>query len=428
MSSADSAAISRSAAATPTVAAQVKSESSQIRLLKLVTLFGFGGTERQVMNLAKMLDRSRFELRFGCLKRWGHFLDEIDQHQIPLSEYSIDSLYNAGTVRQQLRLAGDLRRQRTQIVHSYNFYANVFAIPAAKLAGVPVTIASIRDAGIYLTLAQKRVQRFVVGFADCILVNAESIRQWLVEQKCNPEKIRVIRNGIDLSRFTLKKNDTALHQELGLPADAPLVMMLSRLNPQKGVEYFLEAAAVVARHCPAAHFVIVGDGYVRRDGVIQSDTTYQQVLQQSVLRLGLGGRVSFTGFRPDVPEVLSEAAVSVLPSLSEGLSNTLLESMAAGVPVVATKVGGNPEVIQDGIGGYLVPPRDSSALAEAICAILKNRDLARNLGREARQRVVERFSLERMVRETQDLYVQLLERKRRGYSASQVNRRNHHGK
>lgn len=399
-------------------------QPSQIRLLKFVTVFGFGGTERQIVNLSRMIDRSRFDLRLGCLRRRGEFLAEIEENQIPVSEYKIKSFYNAGTLRQQMRLAGDIRRQRIQIVHSYNFYANTFTIPAAWLAGTPVTVASIRDLGIYLTPVQKRVQKFLCRWVDCILVNAEAIRRWLVEEGYPPDKITVIRNGIDLSRFASKNGGGNLHRELGLPGRAPLVVMLSRLNPQKGIEYFLEAAASVSRRCPKARFLVVGDAFVRRNGVVERDVAYQRELRRSATRLGLGQRVVFTGFRPDVPELLSGAAVSVLPSVSEGLSNTLLESMAAAVPVVATRVGGNPEVIEDGKGGVLVPPRDPRALAEAICAILKNRSLARSLGEEGRRRVAERFSLDRMVRETQDLYVGLLEKKTKGRrpAASQITR------
>ena len=416
MSVADRASLIRTS--TPAAVSALHAEgvggASQIKLLKLVSLFGFGGTERQVVNLAQMIDRSRFELRLACLDRWGHFLEEIEQHRIPVSEYRINSLYKPGTVRQQLRFAADIRRYRIQIVHSYNFYANTFTLPTAKLAGVPVIIASIRDTGVYLSPAQKRVQRIVCRFADCILVNAEAIRRWLIEEGYQSAKIAVIRNGIDLSRFARKQDGTRLRLELGLPRRAPVVVMLSRLNPQKGIDYFLEAAAYVRERCPKAHFLVVGDRFILQDGVRQRDVAYQQELERRAARLGLGRCMVFTGFRADVPELLAEAAVSVLPSLSEGLSNTLLESMAAGVPVVATTVGGNTELIEDGVNGLLVPPRDPAALAEAICAILNDRDLARRLGQEARQRVVERFSLERMVSETQDLYVQLLERKTNG--------------
>lgn len=408
--------------------ATVAMESAPIRLLKLIALFGCGGTERQIVNLTRELDRTRFELRFACLKRWGHFLEEIEQRQkIPVAEYPVNSFYNPDTFRQQLRFAADIRQHRTQIVHSYNFYANTFAVPAAKLAGAPVIIASIRDAGVYLTPGQKRMQRLVCRLADCVLVNAEAIQRWLVDQGYRPEKIRVIRNGIDLSRFTGKRDGTALRREWGLPPQAPLVVMLARLNPQKGFEYFLEAAAIVARRCPTARFIIVGEGHlVHPGGVVKLDDVYEQELKRLADRLGLGERLVFAGFRSDVPALLAEAAVSVLPSLSEGLSNTLLESMAAGVPVIATRVGGNPEIVAHGQTGLLVPVRDAGALAEAIGTLLCNPDLARHLGQAGQQWVTEHCSLARMVRDTEALYVELLEKKlcgnRRG-SVDSANRK-----
>lgn len=385
--------------------------ASPVRLLKLIAVFGCGGTERQVVNLARMINRSRFDLRFACLKRWGHFLKEIEERRFPVGEYPIDRLYGFGTLRQQARLARDMRRDGIRIFHSYNFYGNVFGIPAARIAGVPVTIASIRDRGVYLTAAQKQVQKQFCRLADCVLVNADSIREWLLDEGYRPQTIAVIRNGIDLSRFERKAGGTRLRRELGVPAAAPLVVMLSRLNPQKGIEYFLEAAGEVSRRCPQARFLVVGDAFVGRNGQVLRDTAYLEQLKHHAMRLGLGGRVIFTGFRDDVPDLLSEAAVSVLPSLSEGLSNSLLESMAAGVPVVATRVGGNPEVVDDGMTGFLVPARDAGALAGATARILQDRALARRLGAEARRQATIGFSLDRMVRDTQDLYLRLLEQK-----------------
>jgi glycosyltransferase involved in cell wall biosynthesis len=398
--------------------------TSQIKLLKFVALFGFGGTERQFVNLARTIDRSRFDLRFACLARWGHFLEEIEQQRIPVAEYHIDSLRNLTALKQQWKLAGDIRRNGIEIIHAYNFYANVFAVPAAKLAGAPVVIASIRDMGACLTPAQRRVQKFVAGLADCILVNADAIRQRLIAHGYPGGKMSVIRNGIDLSRYVPGKSGTGLRREFGLPSRAPLVVMLSRLNPQKGVDDFLNAAARVREQFPRARFLVVGEKFIQQDGVRQRDVAYRQELARRAAGLGLGGRIAFTGFRSDVPAVLSEAAVSVLPSLSEGLSNTLLESMAAGVPVVATRVGGNPEVIEDGVSGILVSPRDPAALAQAVCAILQDRDLARRLACSARQRVVEHFALKRMARETEDLYVELLERKANGRRRMNRNSRN----
>lgn len=385
---------------------------ARVRLLKFITLFGFGGTEKQVAALARLLDRSRFDLSFACMKRWGYFLPEIEERSV-VSEYPVRSFYRPSTLRQQLRFARRLRTEATQIVHSYNFYANVFAVPAARWAGVPCVIASIRDMGIYLTPLQQQVHRLVCGLADCVVVNAQAISDWLVEQGYRADKISVIPNGLDMSRFRQRGVDSGLRRELGLPPRAQLVMMLSRLNPQKGVEYFLQAAALVRDRCPDAYFLVVGEAHRRRKGLYERDTEYREELSRLALRLGIGSRVRFTGFRADVPELLSQAAVSVLPSLSEGLSNTLLESMAAGVPVVATRVGGTPEAVEHGEHALLVPPRDASALADAIAAMLLDHRLAERIGRQARARAEREYSLDAMVRRNENLYLGLLEHKSR---------------
>ncbi len=387
-------------------------QGERVRLLKLLTVFGMGGTERQAVALGRALDPSRFELHVGCLRRWGHLLEEIETLGVPLAEYRIDRLYGPRALRQQVRLARDLRRNGIQVMHTYNFYPTIFAVPVARLIGVPVIVVSIRDTGVYLSPWQRRAQRAVCRLADRILVNAEAVRQWLVADSYDPGKITVIRNGIDLSRFASSNGAGHVRRELGLPAGAPIVAVLSRLNPLKGLEDFLEAAVLVAGRVPHARFLIVGDGHLVRDGAVVADLDYRQTLEGHARRLGLGEHVVFTGLRLDVPEVLSEVAVSVLPSLSEGLSNVLLESMAAGVPVVATRVGGNPEVVEEGRTGLLVPPRDSAALAGAICQVLEDAGTAARFGRAGRQRVAEQFSLERMVSETERVYLGLRDGKK----------------
>jgi glycosyltransferase involved in cell wall biosynthesis len=184
---------------------------------------------------------------------------------------------------------------------------------------------------------------------------------------------------------------------LALPLSSPLVVVFSRLNQMKGIQYFLDAAIILARRFPHVRFLVVGDGESRKE------------LEEYAGRLGLAQRTVFTGFRSDVPELLSEAAVSVLPSLSEGLSNSLLESMASGVPVVATRVGGNPEVIEHEVTGLLVPLLDSAALAAAIGRVLEDKDLAARFAHAGIRRVAELFSMERSVRETEHLYQRLVQ-------------------
>ena len=381
--------------------------TERIRLLKFVTIFSVGGTERQVVTLAEGLDHSRFEIHLACFKRRGELLKQLTLDSPRLVEYHIRKLYDPGSLRERLRFAAYLRESGIQIVHTYGFYTNVFAIPAAKLGRVPVIVASIRDTGAYLTPMKGRVQRVICRLADCVVANAEAVKTWLVNEGYDERRITVIRNGIDPAPFGRKATDGKLHQELGLPPGAPLVAVLCRLSPIKGIEYFLEAATTVAASAPEARFLIVGEAESK-------DAEYRRRLEAYADRLGLGRRVVFTGLRLDVPEVLDEVAVSVLPSLSEGLSNVLLESMAAGVPVVATRVGGNPEVVEEGVTGFLVPPRDAAGLAGAIARVLEDRELAARLGRAGRARVVERFSIGDAIRRTEQLYLRLLRRRGHG--------------
>lgn len=387
----------------------------RIRLVKFLTVFGIGGTEKQVVNLIKRMDRQAFDVSFGCTNRWGALLDEVVKRQrIEVAEYPLNNLYDFNAVRQQFRFARALRKSRTQIVHSYNFYANVFCIPAAKLAGVPCVVASIRDLGIYLSPTKLKLQRWICRLADRIVVNAGAIRDWLVEQGYPAHKIVVIRNGVDTSRFGARNDGAALRRELGLPPKVPLVTMLARLSPAKGIDYFLGAAAELHRMHPDARFLLVGECFTRGDEhEFAVDQEYRKALQKRVDSLGLTDRVIFTGLRKDVPEILAASAISVLPSLSEGISNSLLESMAAGVPVVATRVGGTPEAVTDGEQGLLVPPGDSPALASAVSRLLGDPMLALRLGNNGRRRVAEEFSFEAVVRRTEALYRELLAAKRR---------------
>jgi L-malate glycosyltransferase len=385
-------------------------EAQPVRVVQFLAAFAMGGTERQAMNLALGLDPSRFDLRFACFRVLGDFLADIETARKPLTMYAIDRLYGGKTLRQQLRFARDLRSGRIDVVNAYGFYANVFAVPTARLAGVRVVVASIRDTGDHLTPAQRRVQRLACGLADAILVNAQAVKRRLVDEGYGDERITVIGNGVALSRFGPRDGAGRRRREMGFAADAPLVAVFCRLNRLKGVEHFVEAAASVAKWFPRARFAVVGEGRVLQNGVAV-ESSYKRELRAQAARLGLGDRLVFTGLRDDVPELLAEVAVSVLPSLSEGLSNTILESMAAGVPVVATDVGGNAEAVQDGVTGRLVPPRDAGALASAIAGLLEDGALADRFGRAGRQRVVERFSDEKMVRDTEKFYLSLLARK-----------------
>jgi glycosyltransferase involved in cell wall biosynthesis len=378
---------------------------SDARILKVVPTLMCGGTEQQFMMLTRQLDRGRFDLEFACLRRWGPFVQEITERRIPLSEYRVTTFRSLSALGQQVRLARHIARRNVHIVHAYNFYGNVFAIPPARLAA-RVVIASIRDCAPYLTAMQKRVQRYACRFADCVLVNAEAVRNWLVSDGYDESKIVVIRNGVDLTRFNEPADPEGVRRELGLPAGVPLVAVVSRLARLKGLEQLIEAVAILKSRNQAARFLIVGE-------TAPAERPYLDELKRLAIARRVADRVVFTGLRSDVPALLAAADVSVMPSLNEALSNVVLESMAAGAPTVATRVGGTPEALFDGQNGLLVPPDDARSLADAIARLLDDRALAARLGRAARLFIEQHFSVQRMVSATEQLYLELLARRRR---------------
>jgi L-malate glycosyltransferase len=374
----------------------------RIKLLNFITLFAVGGTERQFLYLTKELDRSRFDVRVACLSKKGEFLPAFEALNVPISEYSISSLYNYKSFRRRIRLAKDIRRDGVQIIHSYGFYPNVFSIPAAKLAGNCITIASVRDTGVFTGQKKLRsmAQKYACQMADCVVANSQAVRAWLISLGVPPDHIRVIPNGIVVPPRPAASRDLPIRRELQIDPAAPLIAVVCRLTRGKGIEYFLRSVVSVSKDFPQARFLIVGDSII--------EPTYKPQLVRLARELEIHDRVIFTGERNDIPKLLEEIDLSVLPSLSEGLSNSLMEAMAAGLPVVATNVGGNPEIVQDGTTGILVPSRDPDALSAAMIRVLKNPSLARQFGHAGRERVAKHFSLESAVRQTEDLYLSLL--------------------
>jgi glycosyltransferase involved in cell wall biosynthesis len=373
-----------------------------IKVVKFLTMFAVGGTERQFVYLAKGLDKSRFDIRVGCLSKKGQFLKDIEAMNLPVAEYPIRSLYSPRMPHRQLLFARDLRRQHIRLVHAYGFYPNVFSVPAARLAGC-ITIASVRDTGVFTSQIKLKtlLQRTACHLADRVVANSSAVRNWLVSLGVDQNHIDVIPNGIVVNKQLTGSRDFRVRRELGIDPKTPVIAVISRLNPGKGIEYFLKAALIVRGQFPEVRFLIVGGSYY--------DPAYKPSLESLARKLNLADSVLFTGERNDIPQLLQEVNISVLPSLSEGLSNSLLESMAAGLPVIATDVGGNPEIVQEGKTGFLVPARDEKALSDAMLRMLKSAEMREKFGLAGYERVGTHFSLDATVRKTEELYTMLLE-------------------
>ncbi len=207
-------------------------------------------------------------MRCAVLRRHGKLLEALEQDGLPVSEFPIDKLYGPATWRQQLRFAAWTRKEQIDVVHSLGMYANVFALPAAWLARRPALIGSVREQTSFWRPAHGRLNLLALRLADRVVTNACTVRDDLIARGLPGEKIRVIPNGIEVDRFARPRGDAGLRAELGLAVDTPIVAVLSRLAAGKGVEDFLDAAALVAADRPDARFLVVGDGADIRGGVV----------------------------------------------------------------------------------------------------------------------------------------------------------------
>jgi glycosyltransferase involved in cell wall biosynthesis len=365
-------------------------------VLFLVPALVVGGAERQIAALARALDRSRFRPLVACQHALGPVAEEIEHAGIPVRLLSgrgrADPAFFA-------RLASLLRRERVRIIVSHGFSTGVAARLVGPIAGTPVRILAEHSTGERdMSPARHRINRLLAPLGTAWVAVAHGQRDYLLRVKGIPEaRLRVIPNGIDPAPFRNVRGREAVRAEWGFPPEARVAGILAALRPEKDHKTFLLAARFVADELPEARFVLVGDGPRRED------------LSREAAVLDLTDRVVLAGARRDVAAVLSAFDVSVLCSTDvETFPLAFLESMASGLPLVGTKVGGLPEMIAEGRNGLLVRPRDPRGLADAMLALLRDPPLARRYGEESRRRVESEFSLERMVRAWEELFIELL--------------------
>jgi len=349
-----------------------------------------GGSERQFVALSRSLDKRQFRVELGCIQAKGGFLDGLNVDSFPLG----GSLYGWRSWRTRMRLGRHLREQRIDVAHAFDFYANLTLLPSAHLAGIPVVIGSQRQLGDLLTPMQSRAQLMMFRWCDAVVCNSSAAAQRLIHQGLQADKINVIWNGLGPEAFAAAA--PAFPRRPGWLR----VGMIARMNStSKNHSLLLRAAARLQDRVPNVEFVMVGDGPLRPP------------LEQQAASLGLGSRVQFLGDRRDIPAILASLDLTVLPSDSESLSNAVIESMAAGVPAIASRVGGNPELLTPE-RGMLVPAGEESGLAEAMLVLLQNDALRVQMGQNCRRFALENFTIEQMRRKHEQLYMQLLARKK----------------
>jgi glycosyltransferase involved in cell wall biosynthesis len=369
----------------------------RIRLLYVAANFVTGGAERHLLEMWRRLDRTRFDVRAAVLKREGAFTPQFEAVGIPILDLGVGRrLYDPSGARGLLRLVRLVRAFDPDIIHGYLFGPNLFAALAGRACGVPVVCVAKRNVDAFESPRQIAVQRLAHRLATHVTAVSREVGESSVALGVPRARITVIENGVDVGRFERLAPAGAVP---GLPergAGVPLIGSVGCLAPRKDYGTLLEALAQLAHAGAAFHCAIAGDGPDRA------------ALEARAARPDLAGRVTFLGERGDVDRLLPAFDVFVLSSREEGIPNALLEAMAAARPCVATRVGGNAEVLASGRTGWLVPPQDPAALAEALAGALGDPAEAGRRGAAARAAMISERSIDAMVRRHEDFYAAAL--------------------
>lgn len=377
--------------------------NSKIKIAYIITSTGVGGAEKILYHTVTGLDYNQYSVSVCSLKEKGEIAKELEKKSIEVHSLHMTSEerflgWLTSTIA-LLKLFSYLRRLRPTIVHSFLFRANILARIAGYLTGVPIIISSIRVMG-----GEKEyfhfLERMTSFMVDRYVTVSESMKRYIINKSKIPVgKISVIYNGVNT-----KSHDSLQMQDVKLPFDIEakdkILMTVGRLHRQKGHRYLFQAISKVQKKIPEVKLLVIGEGEEENN------------LKNLAESLDLTDQIIFAGLRFDVEKILSIAELFILPSLWEGMPNALLEAMAAGKPVVATDVGGIPELVVHGETGLLVSPEDSDALADAIIDLLQDRLKAKEMGEAGRVRVEENFNISETLVRTENLYRELLKEKK----------------
>jgi glycosyltransferase involved in cell wall biosynthesis len=346
------------------------------------------GTESQLLALIRHLDRRRVR-PYLCLLRGDKPLSQaLEPDDCPILRLDVRALRHPRTLLRAWRFLRFLRRERIDVVQAYFADSSYFAIPLAWLAGVRHRLRTRNNLGHWLTPLHRRLGRLLNVLISGTITNCQAARRALLAaERPRADSVVVLENGVDLERFHDLPPLTAR-----AASAAPRVGVVANLRPVKGLDIFVAAAAQVHACHPRAVFTVAGTGELRAE------------LERQAAARGLAEHFHLAGGVADVPAFLAGLDVAVLCSHAEGMSNALLEYMAAGRAIVATRVGAATELIEDGVHGLLVPPGDAERLAEAMRRLLDERGLAQRLGAAARRRALQRHSREAMVRRFTEFY------------------------
>ena len=356
-----------------------------------------GGAEKQLYELIKGLSKEKFETHVISLTQGGYWSEEIRKLGVPVNEFQTSKGKRFSRLFGLVKLFKEIR---PDIVHTYLFAANTYGRVAAIITGALVIIASERNeaaAGKDKKIAEIFIDKILSAFSDAIICNSSRAATILLERySFSRKKVITIHNGIHTSKCLAG----------GSRKNSPYTVIgtIGRLYPQKNHRLFLEMAKIIIEKYPVrkVQFIIVGNGPLEDE------------LIKYARSLGINGHVIFTGERTDIHELLHRMDIFVMTSDYEGLSNAIMEAMSAGIPVVATNVGGNGELVVHGKTGFLSPPKNALTLAEQIIDLMNDEEIIVKMGESGRERMLNEFPISKMVRDTESIYVKIVREKKSG--------------
>ena len=371
-----------------------------VKVVYVIDDLGLGGAQRQLVELVKSLSKVRYDPHVISLSTTKtDYAEPIRSAGIPLRQIPQSGKWDQRCFRTLLK---SFREIKPRLVHTWLFTADLYGRLAAWAARVPGIVTAVRSVEPWKPWHYVAADRLLCWVTDAFTVNARAVGEILAAREhVDRRKIYTVYNGIDLRAFDPARTDGVVRGRIGVGQGAPLIGIVGRLAPEKDHETFLKAAGLVSNQIPQVNFLVVGSGPL------------QDKLQRLRGALSLEKQVHFLPNQSDRAQLFAALDLVVVSSRYEGCSNVILEAMAMGKPVIATAVGGNPELILPGQTGLLVPPQDPEGLAEAMMELVRDPDRAQGMGRQGRRRVEEQFGLERMVDETDRFYQGLLDRCRR---------------
>ncbi len=373
-------------------------KTNKIKILYIIDKLVPAGTQTNILEIVRNLDKNKFEPHVIALLEGGELFDEFVQCGVTPILLNVKRAYGLSGMKALGFMWKFMKRKKIDIVQNHFLHADILGTAAARLAGVKKVISTRRDEGFWRSYRQLLINRMMNCFNDGILVNSYAVqRAVLSNEKVHPKKIEVIYNGISESRFVSDDAERQqIRSEMGIAKDEIIIGSVGNMRHTiKGQHYLIKAMSYVIKQNDKAKLVLVGDGELRKQ--------YEDL----AVKMGINDKVIFYGSSRKIPALMNAFDIFCLPSLTEGFSNSLLEAMLSEKPVVATNVGGNPEIIKEGVTGFLVPAQDSANIGYCLVKLANNKEITAEFGKQARKRALSLFSLKRMITEHENVYSRL---------------------